>query len=415
MTTKVCILTFGTRGDVQPYIALGIGLKKAGFAVTLATLEEFKEKVLECGLHYDALRGDFLKAAQAVDGKSALEGRGNPLTLFRKFIAMARETLEDEWVSAQKADVLIYNSAALGGFHIAERLGIPVLASFPAPLYSPTKAFPSPFFPFSNLGPFNKLSHRMFARLGPMMYRRPINQWRREVLGLPPAKREDRLQGKPVTRLYAYSPAVVPVPADWDESSAVTGYWFLDSSAGWQPDPELVEFLHAGPPPIYVGFGSMFMQGGPRKTDTVLEALALSGQRGLLATGWGGLTAEKAPEGVFVLDAAPHDWLFPRVAAIVHHGGAGTTGAALRAGKPSIICPFVGDQHFWGRRVAVLGVGPAPIPQRKLTAGRLAEAIRIAVSDDGMRERAATLGEVIRREDGVECAIEHINRHLAGR
>jgi sterol 3beta-glucosyltransferase len=203
MTTKVCILTFGTRGDVQPYIALGIGLKRAGFEVTLATLEEFKETVLEYGLQYDTLRGDFLKAAQAVDGKSALEGRGSPLTLIRKFIAMARETLEDEWASAQKADVLIYNSAALGGFHIAEKMGIPAFASFPAPLYSLTKEFPSPFFPFSNLGPFNKLSYRIFAGMGSAMYRRPINKWRHEVLGLPPAKREDRLQGKPVTRLYA--------------------------------------------------------------------------------------------------------------------------------------------------------------------------------------------------------------------
>jgi UDP:flavonoid glycosyltransferase YjiC (YdhE family) len=188
----------------------------------------------------------------------------------------------------RKADVLIYTG--IGGYHIAEKMGIPAFASFPAPLYSPTREFPSPFFPFSSLGPFNKLSHRIFAGIGPAMYRRPINAWRDEVLGLPPAKGETRLHGKPVTKLYAYSRAVVPPPADWDESSVVTGYWFLDAPAGWQPDPELVKFLQAGPPPVYVGFGSMFMQSGPHKTEIVLKALALAGQRGVLATGWGGLS-----------------------------------------------------------------------------------------------------------------------------
>ncbi len=244
------------------------------------------------------------------------------------------------------------------------------------------------------------------------MYRRPINEWRRDRLGLPPPKGEDRLRGKPVTKLYAYSPSVVPRPADWDESSVVTGYWFLDAPGDWRPQPALVEFLQAGSPPVYMGFGSMFMNGGERKTETVLNALKLAGQRGIIATGWGGLTAENAPQGTFVLDAAPHDWLFPQVAAVVQHGGAGTTGAALRAGKPTVICPFVGDQPFWGRRVAALGVGPPPIPQRKLTAESLANAIEKAVTDQDMRQRAASLGEAIRAEDGVGQAIAIINSQI---
>jgi sterol 3beta-glucosyltransferase len=172
----------------------------------------------------------------------------------------------------------------------------------------------------------------------------------------------------------------------------------------------LVNFLQAVPPPVYVGFGSMFMQCGKRKTEIVIEALRLAGQRAVLATGWGGLTAENAPDGIFVLDAVPHDWLLPQVAAVIHHGGAGTTAAALRAGKPTVICPFVGDQTFWGRRVATLGVGPAPIPQGKLTAERLAQAIRSAITDQGMRQRAAALGEAIRAENGVERAIAMINQ-----
>lgn len=412
MVTKICILTFGTRGDVQPYIALGQGLQTAGYEVTIATLQEFKASITDYGIKHDTIRGDFLKAAQTAEGKSALEGRGNPLKLIQQYVAMARETLEDEWASARNADVLVYNSAALGGYHIAEKMGIPAFASFPAPLYSPTREFPSPFLPFRNLGPFNKISHKVFAALGPAMYRRPIREFRRVVLGLPPAKGEDRLQGKPVTKLYAYSPAIVPRPADWDESSIITGYWFLDAPVGWQPAPALVEFLEAGPPPVYVGFGSMFMQGGRHKTETVLKALSLAGQRGVLATGWGGLTAENAPEGIFVLDAVPHDWLFPRVAAVVHHGGAGTTAAGLRAGKPTVICPFVGDQPFWGRRVAALGVGPEPIPQHRLTAERLADAIGKAVVDRDIRQRAAALGETIRAEDGVGRAITVISSKL---
>jgi sterol 3beta-glucosyltransferase len=415
MAKKICILTFGTRGDVQPYIALGQGLKAAGHAVTIATLAEFKPAILAYGLQHDRLRGDFLKAAQTVEGKSMLEGRANPFKLLRQYVAMARETLEDEWDSAQEADVLVYNLAALGGYHIAEKLGILAFATFPAPLYTPTRAFPSPFLPFDSLGPFNKLSHQLFAAIGPAMYRRPVSQWRRDVLGLPPAKSEEKLRGRPVIKLYAYSPAVVPPPADWDESSIVTGYWVLDAPADWRPNPALLEFLEAGPPPVYVGFGSMFMSGGRCKTDIVLEALRLAGQRAIIAIGWGGLTAENTSEGVFVLDAVPHDWLFPRVAAVVHHGGAGTTGAGLRAGKPSVICPFVGDQYFWGRRVAALGVGPVPIPQRKLSPERLAEAIKEAVTDPGLQQQAASLGATIRAEDGVGRAIAVINSQLLGR
>ena len=317
---RVNILTIGTRGDVQPYIALGLGLKAAGHEATIATLAEFK---------------------------------------------------------------------------------------------SLTQAFPSPFFPFRNLGPFNKLSHQLFAKMGPALYRRQIREWRRDVLGLPPAKDENILHGKPVTELYAYSEAVLPRPADWDESSVATGYWFLDAPPGWQPQPSLVKFLQDGPLPVYVGFGSMFMNGGAKKTEIVLKALKLAGQRAVLATGWGGLTADNAPEGIYVLDAVPHDWLFPRVAAAVHHGGAGTTGAGLRAGKPMVICPFVGDQAFWGRRVAALGVGPSPIPQAKLTAERLAYAIKIAATDSDMRERVAALGATIRAEDGVGRAVAHISNNIS--
>ena len=206
---RVVIQTLGTRGDVQPYVALGVGLQARGHQVTLATVAEFEGLAQSYGLPFAPLRGDFLKAAQSA------EGRANPLKLMREFVVMARDTLDDEWHTAQGAEVYIYNSAALGGEHIAERLGVPSFAAFPAPLYTPTSAFPNPFFPFGQLGPFNRLSHQLLARMGPAMYGRPIRDWRREVLGLPPARGEVKVNGRPIPLLYGYSEAVVPRPTDW--------------------------------------------------------------------------------------------------------------------------------------------------------------------------------------------------------
>ncbi len=399
---RTCMMTIGTRGDVQPFVALGLGLRAAGHEVTIATLAEFKALVEGYGLQHDTLRGDYLKAAQTMSDDGITKKLVNPLRRMRLYAEMARETLVDEWASAQGAELLIYSPTAMGGYHIAEKLGIPAFAAFPTPLYSPTKAFPSPFFPFGNLGPFNKLSHRLFARLGPAVYRRPLGEWRREVLGLPPAKGETVLRGKAVTKLYGYSEVVSPRPADWDESSQITGYWFLDSAADWLPPAALVDFLRDGPPPVYIGFGSMFMNGGARKGEMVVEALKLAGQRGIVATGWGGLAVDGVSDNLFVVEDVPYDWLFPQAAAVVHHGGAGTTGAALRAGKPTLVCPFVTDQFFWGRRMKALNVGPPPIAQWRLTAERLAEGIRSAV------------GEAIRGEDGVGRAVAVIRERLAG-
>lgn len=192
----------------------------------------------------------------------------------------------------------------------------------------------------------------------------------------------------------------------------VTGYWFLDRPAGWQPTAELVDFIEAGPPPVYVGFGSMNNREAEVMARTVVDALAMAKQRAVIATGWGSLGDAALPETVFKVDAVPHDWLFPRMAAVVHHGGAGTTAEGLRAGVPSVIVPFIVDQPFWGARIRALGVGPDPIPLRRLTAGRLAQAIRSAATDPGMRQRARHLGAALRAEDGLACAVKLLREHL---
>jgi sterol 3beta-glucosyltransferase len=256
------------------------------------------------------------------------------------------------------------------------------------------------------------MTYRLLPLLTRGMYGSVVSHWRRESLRLPsrPALSGDLEQtdGSPVPVLLGFSTQVVPRPSDWPPTVTVTGYWFLEEAVDWQPPAELLHFLEEGPQPVFIGFGSMAGRDPERLGRTVLDALRDSGERGIIVTGWGGTRLAGTPPGVFVLESAPYEWLLPRVKAVVHHGGAGTTAAGLRAGRPSVVCPFVADQPFWGARVAALGVGPEPIPQRKLTAGNLADAIRTAATDPAMRERAARLGERIRAEDGVGNAVAAI-------
>jgi UDP:flavonoid glycosyltransferase YjiC (YdhE family) len=240
-----------------------------------------------------------------------------------------------------------------------------------------------------------------------ILFGKLIRQWRSATLGLSP---RPNINHRPTPTLYAYSPHVIPVPSDWNENVLVSGYWFLDT-ANWKlPDP-LAAFLKAGEPPIYVGFGSMPGINPQQMTGTVIEALSRCGKRGLLAAGSGALNGHGAPDHVHVITSAPHDKLFQHVSATVHHGGAGTTGAALRAGKPTTICPFFGDQPFWGRRVAELGVGPAPINRKFVSPDTLAEAIT-AMDAPIMRHRASIVGAAIREEKGVENAVRFVTRVL---
>jgi sterol 3beta-glucosyltransferase len=241
---------------------------------------------------------------------------------------------------------------------------------------------------------------------------RYFSDWRAEH-GLPPIPRGHGIlrdgTGRPATFLNAWSEHVAPNPPDWPANVETIGYWFLDSHPDWTPSSDLAAFLDAGPPPVYIGFGSMASRHPERTTRLVLDAVSASGCRAILASGWGGLTPGDLPDGVFRLEDAPHDGLFPRCAAVVHHGGAGTTAAGLRAGRPTVICPFFGDQPFWGRRVHELGAGPEPIPQKTLTAPKLAAAIREATETPSIRDSARDLGRKIRGENGIQRAMHHLN------
>ncbi len=425
---QLTLMTVGSRGDVQPILALGLGLKAAGHDVRLATHGIYREFVQSFGLDFYAIEGDPQAMLQGETGQRMVATGSNPLTMMRHFSKLMDEMLQrlipDALEASRDAEALIYTpSAYFAALPVAEKLGLPLIAAGLQPTIVPTRAYPNAFFP---LLPghiriahalYNRASYAIMMRLFWQLMKGPFNRARRDALGLPPVsygrfKYTDKA-GIPV--LYAFSPLLVPPAADWPDSVHTTGFWFLDQAAGWQPPADLLAFLEAGPAPIYLGFGSMSTRDQVATTALLLDAVAKSGQRVVLASGWAELSAADLPVNLFRIDAAPHDWLFPRMAAVVHHAGAGTTAAGLRAGVPTICVPFFADQPFWASRVHALGVGPKPIPRRQLSADRLAAAIRAAVTDAGMRERARAVGEQIRAEQGVANAVALVERHLRAR
>ncbi len=416
---RIAVIAFGSRGDVEPYIALGQGLKKAGHTVRLVAHENFGTLIKAHGVEFWPVEGNAQDVAQSQEMRERLE-KGNLLAILSQMgkeaqngaLAFARDGL----AACEGMELII---AGIGGMFVglalAEKLNVQFMQAHYFP-FSPTRAYPSALFPglpsFLK-GSLNRASYQVTRQMMWQMFRSADNVVRRQVLGLPKSSlrgpySSDRFKRNPV--LYGYSPAVIPKPADWDGQMHVTGYWFLDPADEWTPPADLLEFLQAGSLPIFVGFGSMSTRNPKETTQLILQALGCTRQRAVMLSGWGGLRKEDLPDTVYMLDAIPFSWLFPRVAAVVHHGGAGTTSAGLRAGVPSIIVPFFGDQPFWGQRVAELGVGPAPILRKKLSADRLAHAIQMAVTDQAMRQRAADLGATIRAENGIARAIDVINQ-----
>jgi hypothetical protein len=213
------------------------------------------------------------------------------------------------------------------------------------------------------------------------------------------------------------SPCLLPKPADWRANISVPGYTFLNSSSSYTPPQALQQFLESGPPPVYIGFGSIVVEHPLALTTLVIEAVKSTGHRVLFATGWSGRgdSADEVPstsQHTFILqEDCPHDWLFPQVACVVHHGGAGTTAAGLRAGRSTIVIPFFGDQFFWGDIIYRAGAGPQPIPYRSLEMKLLVDAVQIAMRPDVLRF-AERIGERIKLEDGIEGAVESFHTHL---
>lgn len=409
---KFVILATGTRGDVQPFVALAQGLRAAGHEAVLAAPGSFESFVRSHGVGFFPMGGDYAALLESPEAQAAL--RGNPVKMMQvvrqTVFPMMGRMLEDAWAAAQGADALVYHPKALAGAHLAERLQVPCFIGAPVPVVVPTAAFPAPAFVSRDLGGFlNRLTYAA-VRSGSRPFRGMINEWRRQVLGLGPRREGEYVQGgRLIPVLHAFSPHVVPRPADWPPEAIVTGYWFPRRDEPWEPPAALAAFLEEGPPPVYIGFGSVSGIDGDGSTRMAAEALARAGVRGVIATETGDAPV-RLSDTVLAIPGAPHDWLFPRMAAVVHHGGAGTVAAGLAAGKPTLVCPATTDQPFWGRVVHRLGVGPAPIPRRRLTAERLAAAIGTLTTDEDIQRRAAALGEAIRAEDGVGRAVAEILR-----
>ncbi|MEC3975809.1 glycosyltransferase [Amycolatopsis sp. H20-H5] len=418
---KVLILTLGTRGDVQPFVALARGLLAAGHEVVLTAPHRFGGFVIERGVPFAGVDDGPMRLMDDPAGAGAVIEGGIRARLqqARTMPGMFTQVLEDCWAVASHgagagADVVVHNGQIIAGQHVAEALGVPAVLALPIPMYVPTRQFPWPGVGVPAWLPAAANCATFLGMKAPAaMFGRVVDRWREHTLGLlrrrgrhDPLRRSDNGQG-PV--LHAFSPAVLPPPADWPDSVLTTGYWVLPPSDESLP-VRVEEFLGAGDPPVFVGFGSMSGQDPARSTATVLEAARRAGTRLVMGTGWGGLAGSAHGDDVLVVDEVDYQQLFPRVAAAVHHGGAGTAGVAFAAGCPQVVCPFVADQPFWARLAHQRGVAPTPLPQRHLTASSLATAITIARTDPDMAHTAQELGQRVRAEDGISAAVTALER-----
>lgn len=411
---KVLLACHGTRGDVQPFVALADTLVRAGHQPLLAAPAASAEWISAYNLPFAPLSDEMNVAMADPEIRAAIESNFRGLKGKRVALRMLRQAkpelrrLYDEIAElpADDVDLIVHpiNSAIQ---HLAEKVGVPAVAAALQPGWVPTPSLPSPQIPFRIPGRLNRWSY-LPNRLILRALVRSGSSWRSETLGLPRRRHQnDALQtpdGHPSTVLQAFSQHLLPPNANYPPGTHTTGFWFLPAAPNWTPPDRLTAFLDARARPVYIGFGSMAGREPARVGQMVTEAVRLAGVRAVLVTGWGGIDIDD-DDRLLVLDQAPHAWLFPRMSAIAHHGGAGTTAAALVSGRPQVVCPFIADQPMWARIMHALGVAPDPIPQRHLTTDRLADALRRAVTDNTIAQQADALGAKIRAENGVGHAI----------
>jgi sterol 3beta-glucosyltransferase len=417
---QVTIFTSGTRGDIQPFLPLAKGLQHAGYGVRLSANPEFQGMIGQAGIPFSPVELDYNKLLLSPEIQTAMEKGGlNFLLVMLKVFPRAFEMVERALADAArvdpKTDIILFTANGPWGFHIAEALHVPAVFVCFQPA-ARSREVPNAV-AMAAAGPHivNWLSHVAFEYVTWLPLRSRFNRWRKETLHLPPLPLAPPFP-KPNQAVWgAYSPTLSPRPADWPEAWQVVGAWSDDLPPGWQPPADLAAFLEAGPPPVYLGFGSMLTSETERITRTVIEALSRTRQRAVITRGWNRLEETGLPEHIFLLNQIPHAWLFPRMAMVIHHGGGGTTAAALRSGVPSMAVPYGADQPFWGRRAHALGVGPKPIAYKDLTAENLAEAIREGTTNTSMREKARVAGDKICAENGVGRAVELLSSILVGR
>ncbi|PRX96787.1 glycosyltransferase [Allonocardiopsis opalescens] len=408
---RIVIVAVGSRGDVAPYTGLGLRLREAGHDVAIAAHAPFADYVRSTGLGFSPLPMDLRAELDSREGWRVL--RRSPLALARfarMYAEHATAMAEATAAAAEDAELLMLSAMGWMGLHVAEGMGIPSMGVFLQPMDA-TAEFPPSLVTTRSLGGWgNAAAARVLRTLGQRPFRSAVRALRARY-GLPdiaPGELFRRLEESGWPNCYGFSPAVVPRPADWPPGSEVVGYWWPAAEPGWRPPSELADFLAAGPPPVFVGFGSMTAEDGAELGAAVAGALRRAGVRGVVQAGWAGLAAE-AGDDVIAVGEVPHGWLFPRMAAVVHHAGAGTTAAALRAGVPAVPVPAAADQPFWADRITRIGVSPGPVPFRRVTAERLGEAVRAAVTERRYREQAGRLADIIATEDGAGSVLRVVD------
>ncbi|CAN6724992.1 unnamed protein product [Malus baccata var. baccata] len=416
---QIVMLIVGTRGDVQPFVAIGKRLQEYGHRVRLATHANFKDFVLTAGLEFYPLGGDpKVLAGYMVKNKGFLPSGPSEISIQRQqlreiifsLLPACKEPDPDSKVPF-KAEAIIANPPAYGHSHVAEALKVPLHIFFTMP-WTPTSEFPHPLSRVTQPIGY-RLSYQIVDALISLGIRDMINEFRKKMLKLRPITYlSGNYSSQPdVPHGYIWSPHLVPKPKDWGPKIDVVGFCFLDLASNYEPPEPLAKWLEAGDEPVYIGFGSLPLQEPEKMTDIILQALEITAQRGIINRGWGGLGNLEPSDSVYLVDNCPHDWLFKRCSAVVHHGGAGTTAAGLKAACPTTIIPFFGDQPFWGERVHARGVGPAPIPVEEFSLDKLVDAIRFML-DPKVKECAVDIAKAMDNEDGVTGAVKAFHRHF---
>lgn len=408
---RVTIITGGSRGDVEPYVALGSALRAAGEQVRVLSYAPYEEMTRRQGLEFAELSGDVAYINQRLS-----EAGRSPIRFARRFREVLEplidKNLEETLRACDDADVVVFATVGFLGYIAAEKRGIPVVAASLKPLYDRTSHYPSsvlaPAWSAGSL--YNRLSYRLTEQIFWQSFRSVINRLRDERSGLAKLPLFGPFHTPSWRRmpiLCGWSPSVLRQPSDVQRRLRVTGYWFGTHPEDWQPTRRLAGFLENGSPPIVVGFGSTNLPHMDEVWESAVEAVKTTRQRAVFLTGWSNFSNEDLPDEILALDEVPHDWLLPRASAFVNHGGAGSVAAGLRAGIPIVTVPFFADQFFWARRVCSLGVGPPPVRGRPPTEG-LAAAIGQAVSNSKMRRRATELRCEIRTDNGADQAAAEV-------
>jgi sterol 3beta-glucosyltransferase len=414
---KITILTYGSRGDVQPFLALALGLQKAGHTVKLAAPHRFADFVSKHRVPFVPLAGDPEIISQRLNDAGA-----NPIRMIRAMsgylLTIADQVARRAFAACDDADLIIHSFAfTTGGHSLARKRGIPDVSVQTFPVFAPTREISPIALPALPPGLLGYFFHWLFTQVfwhgGNLGFKR-LQKADPDFFDLDlywPYTSDDSRLKTPL--LLACSPTVIPHPDDWSSPHIhVRGYFFLDTLNAYQPPTELNDFLTNGKPPVCVTFGSMIHRDAERIYRSVIDALQRTKNRAIILSGWSDMQNLELPENVLVMKTVPHDWLLPRCKTVIHHGGAGTTAAGLRSGIPNLVVSFAADQPFWGARVHAIGAGPQPISVKKLTVERLVSAL-VEADGDALRNGAQTVGSKIRAEDGVGATVKFVERYVA--